>query len=392
MNRSRAWIPIVLIGIGGLLFWGLTQLESDSSPAEDALATAESNLNIDSSSLVFSPREQLVIDLYARISPSVVNITTTTIRGSLFRRETQEGSGSGFVLDKSGHIVTNYHVIESASEIVVTFHDNRSSIGEVIGIDPNVDLAILRVKRPESELIPVVLGSSSDLVPGQSVIAIGNPFGLQQTITTGVVSALNRTLKSQADDDREIYNVIQTDAAINPGNSGGPLLDSSGRVIGVNTAIFSPGGGSVGVGFAIPVDTIVRVAPSLIEFGRYAHPWIGIDGRPLTPEIRQAYLDVGYDFGVDTGVAVERVYVNSPAAEAGIRKPNGVLQIGSDSYAIGYDVITGIDGNKLSSIESLTYYLETKKSAGDQIQLTVMRDGEELNFDITLGERPDPFA
>ncbi|HEX7021498.1 MAG TPA: trypsin-like peptidase domain-containing protein, partial [Trueperaceae bacterium] len=220
--------------------------------------------------------ERRIIDVYQRVAPSVVNVTTRVLELSLFLDPvTQEGSGSGFVLDEDGHIVTNYHVVEGAQQIEVTFGDGTTLPAQLVGTDPHNDIALLQVDAPKDLLVPVTLGNSSNLAVGQRAIAIGNPFGqFERTLTTGVVSALDRTLQSP--DGNTISGIIQTDADINRGNSGGPLLDSSGRVIGMTTAIFSPTGTNAGLGFAVPVDTISRVLPDLLALGYYRHPWLGI--------------------------------------------------------------------------------------------------------------------
>ena len=313
----------------------------------------------------------------------------------------EESAGSGFILDNEGHIITNNHVIDGASEISIALQDDTSFSARVIGRDPIFDLAVLKIDAPSDFLNPVILGSSQTLQPGQSVIAIGNPFGIGQTITTGVISALNRTLQSQNRSGIDIYNVIQTDAAINPGNSGGPLLDTSGRVIGVNTAIFSPSNGSVGVGFAIPVDTVVRVAPYLINEGQYPHPWLGItieSALKITPEIADIYRDIvrrplGIDYGIAIGVVrtanrAPALVANSPADVAGLRGPTDFTVANNLEYPLGFDIITAVDGARLNSIDALIYYLEMNKQAGDSITLTVLRDGEMVDLEIILGRRP----
>ncbi|MBN1991078.1 MAG: trypsin-like peptidase domain-containing protein [Anaerolineae bacterium] len=242
-------------------------------PTPPSATTPASNTPalIDAAGLDFA--EKRVIEVYQRVSPSVVNITTQVLRRDFFFEAIPaEGAGSGFVLDKEGHILTNYHVIQGAQRIEVTFFDETTVPARVAGTDSRNDLAVLEVNAPAELLVPVELGQSNNLQVGQRAIAIGNPFGqFGGTLTTGVISALDRTMQSP--DGREVSGIIQTDAAINRGNSGGPLLDSAGRVIGINTAIFSPGGTNAGVGFAVPVGTIRRVIPDLLTLGRYRHPW-----------------------------------------------------------------------------------------------------------------------
>ncbi len=326
--------------------------------------------------------EQVVIDIYARVSPAVVHITSRIIVRDFFYGDVpQEGTGSGFVIDQQGHIVTNNHVVENAEKITVTLSDETSVEARVVGTDPSTDLAVVQIDVPADKLHPVELGTSTNLRVGQRAIAIGNPFGLDRTLTTGVISSLGRPL--QTEDNRTIYDVIQTDAAINPGNSGGPLLDSGGRVIGVNSAIYSPSGGSVGVGFAIPVDTVRRVTGSIIEKGYYPHPWLGITGLSITSDLAN-YLKLP----VERGVLVINVTSEQAAAQAGIRGGSRRVQIGNYVVPVGGDILTAIDGNKIGAMEDMVKYLETKTRIGQVVNLTILRDGKEQTVQATLGEQP----
>jgi len=329
--------------------------------------------------------ENLVINVYDRVSPAVVHITSRAyVYGFFFEAVPQEGTGSGFVYDRDGHIVTNYHVIEGAEELDVTLADGTMVPAQVVGADPYNDLAVIKVDVPAEKLYPVELGSSSDLRVGQRTIAIGNPFGLDRTLTTGVISSLGRVIERE--DNLPLAEAIQTDAAINPGNSGGPLLNSLGQVIGVNTAIQSPSGGSVGIGFAVPVDTVRRVVPELIANGRYPHPWIGFEGQAyrITPVLAEAL-----DLPVEKGLLIARLYQNSPADRAGLQSADRRVQLGRSVILAGGDIVTAIDGVPLESFDQLTIYLETKKRPNDQVLLTVWRDGKEMTVPITLGERPE---
>lgn len=270
---------------------------------------------IDAAGLDFE--EKRVIDVYERVAPSVVNITTRVLtRTFFFDAVPQEGAGSGFVVDEAGHILTNYHVIEGAQQIEVTFSEDAVLQAEVVGADPRNDIAVLELSEsaPNGLLVPAPLGTSGTLQVGQRAVAIGNPFGeFGRTLTTGVISALNRTLEGPGG--TEINGVIQTDASINRGNSGGPLLNSAGRVIGVNSAIFSPSGTSAGVGFAVPVDTVKRVLPDLLELGYYRYPWLGVGAGgayALFPNLAEAL-----DLPVDRGLLL--VNVSGPLAQAGVR-------------------------------------------------------------------------
>jgi len=330
----------------------------------------------------FDREEEVIINVYERVSPAVVHITSRTIVLSFFWGPLpQEGTGSGFIIDKQGHIVTNYHVIEDAESIEVTLADGTRASATVVGTDPPNDLAVIKIDVPPEKLVPVELGDSSTLRVGQRAIAIGNPFGLDRTLTMGVISALGRPLKTESG--RVIYNVIQTDAAINPGNSGGPLLDSQGRVIGVNTAIYSPSGGSVGVGFAIPVNTVKRVVPELIAHGRYPHPWLGILGYSVTPSLAQALK-----LPVNHGILIARVYRDSPAHQAGLRGGRRQIYVGNQRVIVGGDIITAIDGHELKDSEALTSYLEEETKVGQQVELTVWRGDKQLQITVTLGELP----
>ncbi len=316
--------------------------------------------------------EQLVTNLYERVSPAVVHITTRIISMDFFFGPTpREGTGSGFVIDAAGHIVTNYHVIEDAADIEVTFSDETTVTAEVVGIDPLNDLALLRPASLPATATPVVLGSSSDLRVGQRAIAIGNPFGLEQTLTTGVISALGRPL--QLEEGQYIFNVIQTDAAINPGNSGGPLLDSRGQVIGVNTAIRREG---QGIGFAVPADMLKRVIEALIEDGAYLHPWLGILGYSVTPNLAQAL-----DLPVEEGVMVAQLYRGGPAAAAGVRGANRRAIVGNQRMLIGGDVIVAINGEPIDDWLDYLEFLELKTAVGDIVSLTLIRDGQQIIID-----------
>ncbi len=327
--------------------------------------------------------EQLVVEVYSRVSPAVVYITSRIIvRDFFWGVYPQEGTGSGFVIDKAGHIVTNNHVVENADTVVVTLSDDTSVEAEVIGTDPANDVAVLRIDVPPDKLQPVELGTSGDLRVGQRAIAIGNPFGLDHTLTTGVISSLGRPL--EVDEQRTIYDVIQTDAAINPGNSGGPLLDSTGKVIGMNTAIYSPSGGSVGLGFAVPVDTLRRVVNSIITQGYYPHPSLGIRGYyDVTPELAEIL-----ELPVKRGVMVFEVVPGGAAARAGIRGGDRRVRLGRYTLLIGGDIVIAIDGNKIQEMGDLTKYLETKTEVGQLVDVTVVRDASEQTMQVQLGQEP----
>jgi S1-C subfamily serine protease len=348
----------------------------DDAPAQsDAAAIDADDLDI---------AERRVVDVYQRVSPAVVSITTQVmVRDFFYNSVPQEGSGSGFVIDTAGHLLTNYHVVEGVEEIKVVFGGGDSYPAEVVGADPRNDIALLRVDAPAELLVPVELGTSSDLLVGQRAIAIGNPFGqFGRTLTTGVISALGRTL--EADDGRPITGVIQTDAAINRGNSGGPLLDSKGRVIGINSAIFSPTGSSAGVGFAIPVDTVRRILPDLLALGHYRHPWLGI---------RYAYnLTAGraeaLQLPVTQGLLLVQLFEGSPLAQAEVRGAQQEVIIRNQRVYVGGDILTKIDGIAITGLEQVESLLEDNYGVGDVVTVTLMRDGQEQTITVVLSEEP----
>ena len=315
-----------------------------------------------------SELEKTNIKIFQNANPSVVFINTVTERTDFYGDTTQvpEGMGSGFVWDKAGHIVTNFHVVRTATGAQVTLWDHKSYDAQLVGRSPNNDLAVLKIDAPPEKLRPILVGTSHDLQVGQLVFAIGDPFGLDQTLTTGIVSAMGRTIQSPTG--APIANAIQTDAAINPGNSGGPLLDSGGRLIGVNSSIISPSGSSAGIGFAIPVDTVNRIVPELIAHGQVTRPQIG--AQP-SDQLTQMIHQVGIP-----GVAIYGVQPDSPAAAAGLRGAWTRRRMG--------DVIQKINGNPVNSSEEFYLQLEDTKP-GDTITLEVLRDGNVIQVPVKLG-------
>ena len=314
--------------------------------------------------------EKSTIALFRQASPAVVNITAIGVQRDLFTLnlyQIPQGTGSGFVWDTRGNIITNFHVIQNADAAQVTLADQSNWKARVVGVAPDKDLAVLRIDAPANRLPPIPIGTSKDLQVGQSVFAIGNPFGLDQTLTTGVISALNREIESVTR--RPIQGVIQSDAAINPGNSGGPLLDSAGRLIGVNTAIYSPSGASAGIGFAIPVDTVNRIVPELIRSGKVTRPGLGV---------QIADEQIAQRLGV-SGVLVVDVAKGSAASRAGIqptrRDAEGRLRLG--------DIIVAIDGKKVTTSNDLFLLLE-KYQIGDAVTISMLRDGKTIQAKVTL--------
>ena len=329
--------------------------------------------------------EARLTGIYRQTAPAVVNITTQILRRDFFWGVIPEsGAGSGFLWDDQGHIVTNYHVVEDAHTIDVSFGPGLVTSAKIVGVDPSNDLAVLHVNDVPPNIQSIPQGDSDALNVGQIVVAIGNPFGrFQRTMTMGVISALDRTIKVK--EGRVLRGVIQTDADINRGNSGGPLLDSSGRVIGVISAIYSPTGANAGVGLAIPINKAKRVAPVLIEKGRYAHPWLGIEhlGYEITP-----YLAKSLDLPVDHGLLIAQIYENSPALRAGIRPATDEIILGNTRYLVGGDILVAIDGVPLKSWEDLDAYLQEKTEVGQTVTLDIIRDGKPMQVQVQLGEEP----
>ncbi len=309
--------------------------------------------------------ERSNVEVFKTASPSVVNITTTTLIRDFFSVYPREGAGSGTIISKEGHILTNNHVVEGAARIQVIFLDGKKYPATLVGNDPENDLAVIEVTA-DRDLAPIVLGDSDGLLVGQKVFAIGNPFGLNSTLTTGIISAVDRPLSTKKG--MVIENVIQTDASINPGNSGGPLLDSEGKMIGVNTAIFSPSGGSVGIGFAIPINKARRIIPDLIKYGKVRKPWLGIIGVPLWDELAEAL-----QLRVKRGILVSEVIKGGPAYESGLRGGKKPVQVSRTIIYIGGDVITKVDGKDVGSMEEIRHILEGKKE-GRIVKMKIFRE------------------
>ena len=313
------------------------------------------------------------IELFKKASPSVVHITTLAIQRDMFSMNVQQvprGTGTGFVWDDAGHIVTNFHVVQGGSGAKVTLADQSTHDAQLVGYFPDRDLAVLKIAVDKARLPPLAIGASKDLIVGQRVYAIGNPFGLDQTLTTGIVSALNREIESF--NQRTIRGVIQTDAAINPGNSGGPLLDSAGRLIGVNTQIASPSGASAGIGFAIPVDEVNRIVPRLIRDGRYTRPTIGVSA---------AAGNVQRALNLPKGVVLTQVVPGSPAAKVGLQP----FRRGSRGEIVGGDIITAVNGDAVGGLDDMLTLLEGRQ-VGDTVTLTLWRAGQTRKQPVVLAE------
>ncbi|MFL6477151.1 MAG: S1C family serine protease [Nitrososphaera sp.] len=361
-----------------------TIAQGAESPVSAPNATTNSVQTVTNNSLTLE-------DLFTKTQPSVVQVSSISNENSPL---SGASIGSGFIYDKSGHIITNYHVIAGSggNDVSITFLDGTVYRATIVGTDQYSDLAVLHVEDdvPADKLIPLPLGNSSALRVGQEVVAIGNPFGLSGSMTEGIVSGLNRLIPVYQDSLSDVAapafnipNVIQTDAAINPGNSGGPLLDMQGEVIGINSAIFSTTGGSAGVGFAIPSDAIANIAPVLIEKGTYQHPWLGVSGIDMTPEIAEA---IG--LGEPKGFLVIDVAPGGPAANAGIQGGDTPTQLNGMEIALGGDVILAINDKDIRKIDDMLGYLQQATEVGETVTLTIWRDGQVTQTNVTLGARP----
>ena len=324
------------------------------------------------------------VAIYQKASPSVVNVISTVITRDFFLNPIpREGSGSGSIIDTRGHILTNNHVIRDAQKLEVTLVDGSKWPAKLVGTDPDTDLAVLKINAPPEKLKPLSFGDSKKLQVGQKVLAIGNPFGLGLTLTTGIISSLGRTIRSEVG--TTIEDVIQTDASINPGNSGGPLLNSEGEIIGVNTAILSPTGVSVGIGFAIPVNTAKRIASELMAKGFVSYPYLGAVVHTIIPQFAKAL-----DLKSEKGAMVVEVTPGGPADKAGLKGANKQAQIGNFLHPLGGDIIIQVDQSEVKEAEDLIKYLRERK-IGDVVTFKILRDGKTRDVKVTLQERPRNF-
>jgi len=353
---------LLAVILGGLIWWFWPWGSGLNPGAQPRPVTPRAPL---------SDLEKTNIAIYENASPSLVQITNLTRQGSLINLNVQEipkGVGSGFVWDEDGHIVTNFHVVEGADAARVTLADHTTYAARQISADPDHDIAVLWINVSKSKLHPILVGTSHDLKVGQVTYALGDPFGLDQTMTNGIVSALGRTIDSA--NGRPIHDVIQTSAAINPGNSGGPLLDSAGRLIGMNTAILSPSGSFAGIGFAIPVDEVNRIVPQLIRHGKLVRPRLGV---------QVAQDQVAKRVGIDQGVLILKVQPDSPAAEAGLR---GTSRDESGEIRLG-DVIVAIDGKAINNGNDL-YAVLDRHQTGDTVTVSIERQGQRQDVKVKL--------
>ncbi|MDH3657399.1 MAG: trypsin-like peptidase domain-containing protein [Nitrosopumilus sp.] len=349
----------------------------DSIKPEIVVSNGHSPSTVGETTPIYSKSLSL-IEIFEKSEPGVVRVNVQ-------RSQTVDGVGgvgSGFVFDKKGHIITNAHVVDNAKKVVVTFLDGRSYNAEIIGIDEFTDIAVIRVNADLTLLHPLLIGDSSNLKVGEQIAAIGNPFGLSGSMTSGIVSQLGRLLPSG--EGYSIPDVIQTDAAINPGNSGGPLLNMRGEVVGINTAIQSATGEFTGVGFAVPSQTIAKIVPTLIEKGEYKHPWIGISGRDIDPDLASIL-----ELKDAVGFLVVTVVENSPASKAGLIGSEKIIELEGIRYAMGGDIILSVDGIEVRQIDDILIHLQRAKSVGDKMVLEILRDSRTTNVIIVLQERPN---
>jgi S1-C subfamily serine protease len=321
------------------------------------------------------------ITVYEKVADGVVNVTSTAVQlDFFFNAFPTQGAGSGSIIDSKGHILTNYHVVANAQKLEVTLADGSKWPAKLIGSDPDNDLAVIRIDAPKEKLKVIQMGDSKGLRIGQKVLAIGNPFGLQRTLTTGIISSLGRTIRSEAG--TLIDDVIQTDAAINPGNSGGPLLNSNGEIVGINSAIISPTGGNVGIGFAIPVNTAKKVVPELISKGYVTYPYIGATIQSLIPEMAK-YLKLK----IERGAMISEVIKGGPADKAGLKGGTQRVQVGNMIILVGGDIVVKADQQEVNTNDEFIHFIREKKP-GDTILLKVFRKEKFIDVKVTLGERP----
>lgn len=371
---------------------GRPKAESESEKTGSQTQTSESETTTMTQKeelITIEDLQNKVQTVYSDTHEAIANITTTVVTPGMFNMSIpQQGTGSGFLWDNNGHVVTNYHVVKNAKSITVSLEDNEMLEAEMIGSDPFTDLAVLKIKTnnlPE----PLSLDNSDKLDVGQFVVALGNPFSFDQTLTFGVISALGRVIQSSGGG--FISEAIQTDAPINPGNSGGPLLNMNGNVIGVNSAIISPSGASAGIGFAISSNTVAKVVPALIEDGHFPHPWLGFQSLNLTERFGQLLEEAGLSIPVNKGILIVNVFNGTPADNAGLQGGDRQLQIGNLRLPVGGDIIVAIDGEEITTYKEMVIYLENETTVGENIEMTIYRDGSKMQKEVKVGERPQNF-
>ena len=380
MDKTSAVFGGVIGGVIVLIVFALYLAPNRLDMSQQDIITNEENLETTEETTVKDIGEISLVNLFEKSEDGVVKVS---VRKSV-ELPTGRSLGSGFVYDVSGHIITNNHVVEDSQKTTVTFLDGSSYNAKVIGTDPYTDLAVIKVDVNPSLLHPLPIGNSSTLRVGDQVAAIGNPFGLSGSMTSGIVSQLGRLLSTPGTASFSIPDVIQTDAAVNPGNSGGPLLNMKGQVIGINTAIQSGTGEFAGIGFAVPSNTVSKIVPILIKEGKYKHPWLGISGIDIDPDLASI---LGLQ---DTrGLLVVSIVKDSPAEKAGLHGSTETKEIDGIKYQIGGDVILSVDHKDVRKIDDILIHLQREKKVGDTIDLEILREGRATNFELTLEERPN---
>ena len=376
MDKSGVFVGATIGSITAITIFSILFI----LPTEVDETTIQMQNQIDeiNNAIIAESKTLSLIEIFEKAEPGVVRVNTQNNQ----TENKTGGVGSGFVFDKKGHIITNAHVIDDATKTVVTFLDGRSYNAEIVGVDESTDIGVIKVSADLKLLHPLSLGDSANLKVGETITAIGNPFGLSGSMTSGIISQMGRLLPS--DSGFSIPDVIQTDAAINPGNSGGPLLNMRGEIVGINTAIQSTTGEFTGVGFAIPSQTVAKIVPTLISEGEYKHPWIGISGKDIDP-------DTANVLGLkDTlGFLIITVVEDSPAFDAGLIGSNETIEVEGREYPVGGDIITAVDGMDVRKIDDILIHLQRVKTVGDEMVLEILRDNRTTDITIILQERPN---
>jgi len=379
MDKSSMIVGTALGSTIVLIVFAFVIMPPDTISRELIVSNGQGISTVGETTPIYEKRYLSLVEIFEQSEPGVVRVNV--------QREAQvigaSSIGSGFVFDTFGRIITNSHVVADAKKIVVTFLDGRSYNAQLVGADPFTDIAVIKVNAEQTQFHPISLGDSSQLKVGEQIAAIGNPFGLSGSMTSGIVSQLGRLLPAE-DSGFSIPDVIQTDAAINPGNSGGPLLNMKGQVVGINTAIQSATGEFTGIGFAIPSRTLMKIVPTLIQDGEYNHPWLGISGRDIDPDLANI-LNLTDAKGFLVIIVVE----DSPASKAGLHGSTETKEIDGINYPIGGDIILSVDGKEVRQIDDILIHLQREKSVGDEMVLEILRDGRTTNFVLLLEERPN---
>jgi len=379
MDKASVIVGTALGSTLVLIVFAFVIMPPDTLSRELIVSNGQGIGTVGETTPIYEKRYLSLVEIFEQSESGVVRVNV--------QREAQiigtSSLGSGFVFDTFGHIITNSHVVADAEKIVVTFLDGRSYNAQLVGSDLFTDIAVIKVNAEQTQFHPISLGDSSQLKVGEQIAAIGNPFGLSGSMTSGIVSQLGRLLPAQ-DSGFSIPDVIQTDAAINPGNSGGPLLNMKGEVIGINTAIQSASGEFTGVGFAIPSRTLMKIAPTLIQDKEYHHPWLGISGRDIDPDLANIL-----NLTDAKGFLIVTVIEDSPASKAGLHGSIETKEIDGANYPIGGDIILSVDGKEVRQIDDILIHLQREKSVGDEMVLEILREGRTTNFVLLLEERPN---